>query len=138
MNWNYGKYLVSTEKSLLSLATVYDFLSNRSYWAKGREKGQIEKSFEHSICFGVYDGESQIGFARVVTDYSIMYWLCDVYVDDNYRGQGIGKFLAECIVNHPELKALKGILCTKDAQGLYEKYGFVVQGPDDQIFMRKA
>jgi len=82
MEWKFGNYLVSTDKSRLSLDTVSDYLINRTYWAKNRTREQIEKSISNSMCFGVYDGERQIGFARVVTDYSVMYWLCDVFIDE--------------------------------------------------------
>jgi GNAT superfamily N-acetyltransferase len=135
MDYNYGKYLISTEKSRLSLDTVYDFLANRSYWANYRTREQIGKSIKNSICFGVYDEGIQVGFARVVTDYSVMYWLCDVFVDEKYRGTGIGKALMEFIVEHPDLKPLNGILATRDAQGLYQKYGFVVPTPDTVTYM---
>lgn len=132
-----GRYLVSTDKSLLAVDTIYDFLSNRSYWAKSRTKEQIEKSIMNSLCFGVYDGGRQIGFARVVTDYSVMYWLCDVFVDEEYRGQGIGKLLVECVVSHPDIKELNGILATRDAQGLYQKYGFAIPEPEAVTYMGK-
>lgn len=135
MEWKYGKYLASTDQALLSLDTVYDFLVNRSYWAKNRTREQIGKSIMNSLCFRVYDGEKQVAFARAVTDYSVMYWLCDVFVDEAYRGQGLGKFLVECIVTHPDLKELSGILCTRDAQGLYRKYGFEVPSPDVVTYM---
>ncbi|HYF84310.1 MAG TPA: GNAT family N-acetyltransferase [Clostridia bacterium] len=137
MEQTYGKYLISTEKSLLSVDTVYDFLVNKAYWAKYRTKEQIEKSIKNSLCFGVYDAGRQVGFARAVTDYSVMYWLCDVFVDEEYRGQGIGKFLVEFIVNHPDLMHLNGTLCTKDAQGLYQRYGFVVPSPETNTYMAK-
>lgn len=137
MEMVYGKYLISTEKSMLSLDTICDFLINRSYWARYRTREQIEKSINNSICFGVYDGKRQVGFARVVTDYSVMYWLCDVFVDEEYRSQSIGKLLVENVVNHPELKELNGILATRDAQGLYEKYGFSAPSPDVTTFMGK-
>lgn len=132
-----GEFLISTDKSLLSLETICDFLINRSYWAKNRTHEQIGKSVENSLCFGVYEGKRQVGFARVVTDYSVMYWLCDVFVDEEYRGKGIGKLLVECVVDHPELKDLNGILATRDAQGLYEKYGFAAPSPAMSTFMGK-
>lgn len=135
MKWEYGKYFVSTDKNMLSFDTVSDFLINRSYWAKNRTKEQVANSINNSVCFGVYDGSRQVGFARVVTDYSVMYWLCDVFIDEEYRGQGLGKFLVECVVNHSEIKGLSGILATKDAQGLYEKYGFAAPTPDKTTFM---
>ncbi|HYF75256.1 MAG TPA: GNAT family N-acetyltransferase, partial [Candidatus Nitrosocosmicus sp.] len=98
---------------------------------------QIKKSIENSLCFGVYDAERQVGFARVVTDYSVMYWLCDVFVDEEYRGQGVGKLLVEYVVNHHDLKELNGILATRDAQGLYEKYGFIIPPPELVTYMGK-
>jgi GNAT superfamily N-acetyltransferase len=137
MERRYEKYLVSTDKSLLSLDTVYDFLVNRSYWANYRTREQIEKSIKNSLCFGVYEDGKQIGFARVVTDYSVMYWLCDVFVDEEYRGKGIGKILVENVVNHPELINLNGVLGTRDAQGLYQKYGFIIPSPDKVTYMGK-
>lgn len=79
---------------------------------------------EHSLCFGVYVEGTQIGFARCVTDYATVYWVCDVIVDPEYRGLGIGKALIAYIVDHQELKPLMGILSTKDAKGLYSQYGF--------------
>lgn len=132
-----GGFLVSTDKSLLSLDTIHDFLVNRSYWANSRTKEQIGRSIDNSMCFGVYESGRQVGFARVVTDYSVMYWLCDVFIDEEYRGKGLGKLLVECVVNHPQLKDLNGILATKDAQGLYEKYGFRVPPQSASTFMGK-
>lgn len=137
MESTHGKYLISTDQSLLSVDTVYGFLVNKSYWAKHRTREQIEKSIKNSLCFGVYDAGRQVGFARAVTDYSVMYWLCDVFVDEEYRGQGIGKLLMECIVNHPDLKDLNGVLATRDAQGLYEKYGFAAPPPNVTTYMGK-
>lgn len=137
MEWKCGKYLVSTDKALLSLDTVYDFLVNRAYWAKGRTREQLEKAIKNSLCFGVYDEGRQVAFARAVTDYSVVYWLCDVFVDEAYRGHGLGKFLVECIVNHPDLKELNGVLRTGDAQNLYRKYGFEVPSPDTVTYMSK-
>jgi GNAT superfamily N-acetyltransferase len=137
MEQTHGKYLISTDKSLLSLDTIYDFLVNKAYWAKNRTKEQIEKSIKNSLCFGVYDAGRQVGFARAITDYAVMYWLCDVFVDEEYRGEGIGKFLVEFIVNHPDLKDLGAGLNTNDAHGLYEKYGFASPAPGVNKYMSK-
>ncbi|MGE5676857.1 MAG: GNAT family N-acetyltransferase [Pseudomonadota bacterium] len=137
MEWKKGELLVSTDKTRLSLDTICHFLINRSYWAKSRTREQISKSIEKSVCFGVYDGERQIAFARVVTDYSVMYWLCDVFVDEEYRGKGIGKYLVDRVVNHPELEGLNGVLATRDAQGLYERFGFAAPPPAMSTFMGK-
>jgi len=137
MEVEHENFLVSTDKTLLSIDTVYDFLVNKSYWAKNRTKEQIEKSISNSMCFGVYDSGRQVGFARVVTDYSVMYWLCDVFVDEEYRGQGIGKLLIECVVNHPDLKELSGGLVTRDAYSLYQKYGFEAPSPSVTTYMSR-
>jgi GNAT superfamily N-acetyltransferase len=84
----------------------------------------IKKSIENSLCFGMYADSTQIGFARCVTDFATIYWLCDVIVDDRYRGQGLGNALIRFITERDTLKPLTGILATRDAHGLYEKYGF--------------
>lgn len=136
MEWKKDNYTVSTDKSRLSLDTVHGFLSQKSYWAQGRTREQVAKSFESSICFGIYDGDEQAGFARVVTDYATFYWLCDVFVAEEYRGNGLGKWLIECITGFDELKEIKGLLATRDADGLYEKYGFKRVPADNTIFMR--
>lgn len=99
------------------------FLS-RSYWANQRSIERIVQSIENSICYGIYDGSKQIGFARVVTDDATMYWLCDVFIDEEYRGKGLGKKFIECITNSEELKNLMGVLGTQDAHGLYGQYHF--------------
>ncbi|MEO3946716.1 GNAT family N-acetyltransferase [Gorillibacterium sp. CAU 1737] len=123
MDTPYQKYLISTDKTRLNRETIYTFLQ-QSYWAKTRTYEQMEQSLEHSLCFGVYDGDRQIAFARAVTDYATMFWLCDVFVDDDYRGQGIGKKLMEAVTQHEVLKNLNGVLGTADAHGLYEQFGF--------------
>ncbi len=130
---NYNNYLISNNKNLLSLERIHEFLS-RSYWANKRSKKTIAESIKNSECFGVYLDNNQVGFARIVTDYSVMYWLCDVFVDENHRKQGLGKKLMEIIVHHEELKSLTGILGTMDAHPLYEKFGFV---RDSERFMRR-
>lgn len=99
----------------------------QSYWAKERTMETIHKSIEQSLCLSVFDTklDQMIAFARVVTDYSTMYYICDVIVDENYRGKGFGKRLIHWIVNEEEkLKGLYGMLLTSDAQGLYAQYGF--------------
>ena len=115
--------LISDDKSLLNHEIIYDFMQ-RSYWANKRSEEKIYRSIENSICFGVYDDKQQVGFARVVTDFATMYWLCDVYIDEDYRGRGIGRKLIGAITSSPDLKDLFGYLGTKDAHTLYEQYGF--------------
>ncbi|WP_438445841.1 GNAT family N-acetyltransferase [Gorillibacterium sp. sgz5001074] len=124
---------ISTDRGRLDLEAVFGFLS-RSYWASERSYKTMLRSIEHSMIFGVYDREKQVAFARVVTDGATMYYLCDVYVDEEYRGRGIGKRLVQAIVTSPELQGLNGLLGTKDAHGLYESYGFV---RDPERLMRR-
>jgi GNAT superfamily N-acetyltransferase len=119
----FGEFKISDNKGLISVNRVWDLLQ-KSYWANQRSKEKIAASIKNSLCFGVYDKEKMIGFARVVTDYATMYWLCDVIIDEEYRGNGLGKKLIECITEMEELKGMFGILATRDAHGLYEKYGF--------------
>ena len=129
----FKNYLISNNKNLLSQERIHEFLM-RSYWASQRDKETIARSIKNSECFGIYFNNDQVGFARIVTDYSVMYWLCDVFIDERHRKQGLGKKLIEMIVNHEELKNLTGILGTMDAHPLYEKYGFV---KDAKRFMRR-
>ncbi|WP_249316617.1 GNAT family N-acetyltransferase [Bacillus sp. FJAT-50079] len=132
--------IISNDKSLLDLDKIYDFMQ-QSYWANKRSKEKIKKSIEHSLCYGVYDGEKQIGFARIITDWTTMYWLCDVFIDEDYRSLGIGKRLIEEITTSGDLKNLFGFLGTKDAHTFYKQYDFVrelektmIRTPD---FLRK-
>src|SRR5690606_756481 len=116
---------ISTDKSRLHIELIHSFLVKESYWARERTLEQTERAIEHSICFGVYDGERQVAFARVVSDRATFAYLGDVFVIPEYQGRGIGKMLMEAIVAHPELQGLRRwVLATRDAHGLYEKYGF--------------
>lgn len=100
-------------------------LLRQTYWAASRPEEQVIKSIENSITFGAYDGKGRlIGFARVVTDFVSIYYICDVVVDEAYRGLGIGKALIDAIVSDERLAGVGALLKTKDAQGLYSKYGF--------------
>jgi GNAT superfamily N-acetyltransferase len=125
--------LISNDKSLLNIETIFGFLA-RSYWANKRSENRIRKSIENSICYGVYHRGRQIGFARIVTDGATMYWLCDVYIDEAYRGLGLGKRLVDTITSSEDFKDLLGILGTQDAHGLYEQYGFK---HEQERFMRR-
>lgn len=122
-----NEFIFSNNKSLFSIDRIC-YLLSKSYWANTRTREKIELSIHNSLCYGVFYNNTQIGFARVVTDFATMYWLCDVIIDEEYRGHGLGKKLVEYIANSEELRGLRGILRTKDAHGLYEQYGYVKDG----------
>ena len=119
-----GGYLLSDDKALIQLDRVCEMLWT-TYWAKDRPKDIIAKSIEHSLCFGVYQNGVQVGFARCITDYATLYYLCDVIIDEVHRGQGLGKALVKYITEYEILTGAMGLLGTRDAHGLYEKYGFI-------------
>jgi GNAT superfamily N-acetyltransferase len=119
-----GEYRISTDPADLQIEVIHHFLSEVSYWAKGRPLEVITTSIEHSLNFGVYHGGRQVGFARVVTDYAFFAWLGDVFILEEERGRGLGKWLVETIVGHPGLATIKRfILATNDANELYRRYG---------------
>jgi len=125
--WRRGDYFVSTDRVLLDLNLIHDYLSNQSYWATGRSLETIRRSIENSLSFGLYNDATreQLGFARVITDYATFAWVADVFILDGARGQGLGKWLMEIILAHPELQGFRRwILATKDAHELYRRFGF--------------
>ncbi len=122
--WRRGEYLISTDKSRLDLTFIHNFLTT-SYWAAGIPLEVVRRSIEHSLSFGLYKEEQQIGYARVITDYATFAYLGDVFILEPFRGQGLSKWLMEVIVTHPELQDFRRwILLTKDAHGLYKKVDF--------------
>ena len=119
-----GNFLVSTDAARLDLDVIHGCLT-QSYWAEGIPRETVERSIANSLCFGVYDGDQQVGFARVITDYETFAYLADVFIIESRRGRGLSKFLVECIVKHPELQGLRRwMLATRDAHDLYAKFGF--------------
>ncbi len=123
--WERGEIIIRTDVSFLQIDMIHKFLSEESYWAKERTREQTQRAIESSLSFGVYKGEKQIGFARVVTDYATFAYIGDVFILNEFRGRGISKWLMETIVNHPDLQNLRRwILATRDAHALYEKFGF--------------
>jgi predicted GNAT family N-acyltransferase len=133
MDINFGEYKFSDNKDLISMDKVCELL-NKTYWANNCKKEITVKAIENSICIGIYLKEEIIGFARIVTDYATMYWLCDVIIDERHRKNGLGKKLIEIITQMKKLDGMFGILATRDAHGLYEKYGFKKVG---EKYMRK-
>lgn len=123
-NFRKGDYLISTDRSKLDFKVIQEFLG-RSYWANKRKPEVTKRAIKNSLCFGVYFKKSQIGFARVATDYATFAWLADVFILEEYRGRGLSKWLMEIIMNYSEVQNIRRwFLATKDAHGLYKKFGF--------------
>jgi N-acetylglutamate synthase-like GNAT family acetyltransferase len=132
------EYSISTDKSKIDVEAVHDYLCNRSYWAKGRSIERVKKSIDNSICFGMYDSEgNMVGFARVVTDKVVFAYLMDLFIFEAYRGKGLGTELVQHIIEHPDLQVRLWFLSTKDAHGLYKKFGFTeLDEPHRHMFKR--
>lgn len=113
----------------LDVPLIVQFLRKSSYWARERSEPVIRKSLEHSLCFGAYAGERQIGFGRAVTDRATFFYLADIFVLPDWRGQGFGKALVSFILSHEDLKNCRGLLTTQDAHALYERFGFTRNHP---------
>lgn len=124
-------FLFSTDKSKLNLNYIHQFLTN-SYWAKGIPIDLVGQSIKNALCFGIYEDNKQIGFARVITDYTTFAYLADVFVDEAYRGRDLSKTLMTFILSFEEFRMLRRfILATRDAHGLYAQFGFTpLKAPD--------
>jgi len=119
-----NNFTISTDPDRLDVDAITDMLS-RAYWAQGRTREMIARYLQFSLTFGLYDGSRQIGLARVVSDYTTFAWLCDVFIHEDYRGQGLGKWLLETVHSHPDMQGLRRwMLATKDAHGLYKQFGW--------------
>lgn len=122
--WRKDDFRVSTALDQRGLEVIHGFLQE-SYWATGIPRATVEKSIRNSLCFGLFHGKRQIGFARVISDYTTFAYLADVFVLQEFRGQGLAKWLMQCIMEHAELSGLRRwLLVTRDAHSLYEKFGF--------------
>lgn len=120
-----GKYEISTDPARFDVTLIHEVLS-KSYWAEGRPRDVVEKSIRNSLCFGVFDGDRQVAFARVITDRAVFGYLADVFVIPEYRGRGISKGLMAAILEHEDVRGLKVFLLrTRDAHALYAQFGFV-------------
>ncbi len=128
-------FSISTDFNRLDIDTICDFLK-RAYWANTRPRERTEKALQNSLVFGLYDGSRQIGLGRVVSDYSVFAYLCDVFVHEDYRAHGLGKWLIQTIIEHPDLKDVRRwVLVTNDAHGLYKQFGFI-SIPDPEHWMQ--
>jgi GNAT superfamily N-acetyltransferase len=124
--WQNGEYTISTDRSRLDVDLIHDYISNHSYWGKGRAPEVVKRSIDNSLPFGVYKGDELVGFARIVTDYATFAWVADVFLVPEHRGHGLSKWLMEVILAHPQLQGFRRwVLATKDAHGLYEQFGFI-------------
>lgn len=132
-------YKISTEKLKLDIEAIHDYLSNRSYWGRGRTIEAVRKSIDNSLCFGVYDRDDHfVGFARVVTDYTVFAYLLDLFILENHRKRGLGKGLVNHIINEEAFKNIRWRLDTNDAHDLYRKFGFREPAfPEKIMEMRK-
>ena len=136
--WHKGSYRISTDKTRLDIDIIHDYLTC-SYWAKGIPKATVVRSIEGSLNFGVFKDDEQVGFARVITDYATFMYVADVFILEAHRGQGLGVWLMDVIVSHPELAGIRTwTLLTADAHGLYEKFDFEVPGDTSRFMRRKV
>jgi N-acetylglutamate synthase-like GNAT family acetyltransferase len=118
------QYEINSDRSKLDLEVIHGYLS-RSYWAEDIPEEVVKKAIENSLCFGVYNNDKQVGFARVISDHSTFAYLADVFILEEERGKGLSKWLMECILKHEQLQGLRNFcLLTRDAHSLYEKFGF--------------
>ncbi|HZH33649.1 MAG TPA: GNAT family N-acetyltransferase [Pyrinomonadaceae bacterium] len=123
--WTRGEYTINTAREKLDIKKIHRILSTETYWATGRPFEVVEKSFQNSLAFGLYRNDELIGWARVVTDYATFGWIADVLILEEFRGQGLSKWLMETILAHPDLQGFRRwVLATKDAHELYRKFGF--------------
>jgi GNAT superfamily N-acetyltransferase len=133
MEWNRGGFMVSTEKERLDRAVIHEFLRG-SYWARGIPRELVDRSIENSLCFGLYDGDALVGFARVISDNATFGYLADVFVLESHRGRGLATWLMEVVMAHPDLQGIRRwMLVTADAHGLYRKTGFTGLSKPERI-----
>jgi GNAT superfamily N-acetyltransferase len=134
--WRHGDYVISTERSRLDLDVIHGFLT-RSYWSPGIPRETVERAIQHSLPFGLYLGAAQVGFARVITDFTSFGYLADVFILEAHRGKGLSKWMMQVLFSHPELQGFRRwMLATRDAHGLYRQVGFTSLAAPER-FMEK-
>lgn len=138
--WAKGEYTISTDRSLIDVNMVHDFLVRHSYWAQDRQFEITQKTIDNSLCFGLYDGaDRQIGFARTITDYATFAYIADLFVLPPHRRRGLGKWLVQCILECPTLSMVRTWeLRTVDAHGLYSRFGFTPAPKPENIMVLKG
>lgn len=127
-----GGFIFSDDKRKIDPLAIHHYLSTQSYWAKGIPLETVQRSIENSLCFGIYKDKQQVGFARWITDKATFGYLADVYVETEYRGQGLSKKLMSLMLFHRDLQGLRRyMLATLDAQALYAQFGFkAIENPE--------
>lgn len=134
---SFGEFLITTDKTKLDMIAIHDFLSKHSGWSNNIPFERVQASIDNSLNFGLFHHDKQIGFARVISDFSTIAYLGDIYVLNSYRGQGLSKKLMDAVIAHPNLQGLRRwILLTSTADWLYEKYGFT-KLPKPEIYMER-
>jgi GNAT superfamily N-acetyltransferase len=137
MHWQKDEFILTTAEADLDIPYIHAFLSQRSYWAEGIPLETVKASIEGSVCFGIYQDTRQVGFARVITDKATFGYLADVFVDEGLRGRGLSKWMMEAILAHPQLQGFRNwMLATRDAQGLYARFGFRPLDTPERIMRR--
>jgi len=123
MIWEQADFTISSEKKQVDIDALHDMLS-RTYWAKDRRREEVEKSVANSLCFSLFKGDEQVGFARVLTDGVAYAVILDMVIREDFRGQGLGRWLLQCLVEHPQVVPLRQVLWTSNADSFYQKLGF--------------
>lgn len=138
MEWRRDGYLISTDPDRLDRDAIWRFLRT-TYWSPGIDPATVERAIDNSLPFGLYaDGGEQAGFARAVTDTARFAWLADVFVMPEHRGRGLGVWLVETVLSHPDLAGIRIVLGTKDAHTLYGRFGFRAVDPARMMERRTA
>ena len=134
------EYTVSTDPADLDRDAVYRYLHDEAYWSKGVSRETFDRALDNSLNFTALRGSTVVGFAHVVTDRATFAWLCDVFVLPEHRGRGVSRRLMDAVMTHPELAGLRNfLLATRDAHGLYEKFGFAqLAEPRRWMVIRRA
>lgn len=138
MEWARSEYTVITDADRLDFDVIHSYLADVAYWSRGISRAMVEKSARHSLCFGLFKNDAQIGFARLITDHTTFAYLSDVFVLPEFQGDGLGTWFMQCVFSHPDLGTMRRLmLITGDAQKLYEKFGFTVAANPEQIMEKR-
>jgi len=133
MEWKRDGLTISTDRSRLDRGAIHEFLLG-SYWARGIPRELVDRAIDNSLCFGLYDADRLVGFARVITDFATFAYLSDVFVLESHRGHGLGTWFMESVLSHPDLQNLRRwMLATADAHGLYRRVGFTALSKPERI-----